>query len=143
MIIDEAALEGVIADNVVPQRLLLALLGGFRCGWCGRALRMANNLPRSATIEHLLPQGHPDRHRLASKIAACLRCNALRGSLPAQWFAHLVALYGARLPERGSARYVVLQRSLHRLAHRHAGSQSGSARSVRLRIPAPTRRVMA
>lgn len=63
------------------------------CYWCKRPMILGGTGDLSATREHLVPQSRggkafvkKDGRRVRNIVAACNRCNALRGSMDAHTF---------------------------------------------------------
>lgn len=69
--------------------LRLWIAAGARCHWCcqptvigGRPNSRRHMPANSATIDHLLARGLPDRDLIENKVLACRSCNNLRHHKP-------------------------------------------------------------
>lgn len=90
---------------------------GRRCVYCARPLVLDN-----ATLDHVHPIAHGGSHSPGNIVAACERCNRLKGDmLPAEFF--------ARFPWAG-LNFVRYARAVHRALKR------GAKRAVSLALAA-------
>jgi len=80
---------------------------GRRCVYCGARLEFS-----LATLDHVYPLAHGGAHTPGNLVAACLRCNRLKGDLlPAEFF--------SRHPWAGS-NFIHYARTVHRALKRCA-----------------------
>lgn len=80
---------------------------GRRCVYCAAPLEFAN-----ATLDHVYPLAHGGAHTLGNLVAACTRCNRLKGELlPVEFF--------TRHPWAGH-NFIMYARAVHRALKRCA-----------------------
>src|SRR3954470_9691089 len=80
---------------------------GRRCVYCAEPLEFAN-----ATLDHVYPLAHGGAHTLGNLVAACGRCNRLKGELlPVEFF--------MRYPWAGH-NFMIYARAVHRALKRCA-----------------------
>ena len=99
----------VVGRLAAKRALKLAALRdcGRRCVYCAQAL-----VPERATLDHVYPLAHGGAHTLGNLVAACGRCNRMKGDmLPVEFF--------ARYPWAG-ANFVRYARAVHRALKRGA-----------------------
>jgi 5-methylcytosine-specific restriction endonuclease McrA len=85
---------------------------GRRCVYCGCSLALAN-----ATLDHVHPIARGGSHAPGNLVAACERCNRLKGDmLPAEFF--------ARFPTAG-LNFMRYARAVHR-AHKRGAKRAVS-----------------
>lgn len=112
----------LVEDPRLPLRFRLWLRQAGNCHWCGRLMRMWERraLASMATLDHVVPCCKGGSDDADNIVAACLRCNVLKGDAdPAIWRAFLEARAGD-LPERGTPEFSEAMKELARFAASHA-----------------------
>lgn len=76
-------------DRLRRVRMALSERQNHRCAYCGQRMDGALNEPNMLTIDHLSARAHGGRTQQSNLVAACLRCNGLRGTeRPTDFFRH-------------------------------------------------------
>jgi hypothetical protein len=86
------------ALGIKPRRVRIAEQQDMRCYYCACAMSLARGLPHTATVDHMTPKSLGGSNRRANLVAACHRCNDLKGAMT-------VDAFQAKYPDlKGAAR---------------------------------------
>ena len=94
------------AKSGLPRRVKVYIKSYGRCHYCERELSLSTTKRNSVTIEHLQCRSANGSNSIDNIVAACLRCNCLRGHAPLEWFEWFLEHYGIEhLPEYDTKRF--------------------------------------
>lgn len=98
------------ALGIKTRRQKIAEAGGMRCFYCAGALTMAMGQSNTATVDHKRPKSRGGTSAHANLVAACMRCNQLKGALTAGEFRALYPVIARRSHqhERQQVRKVIM-----------------------------------
>lgn len=72
------------------RRWRAAARQNWKCWWCKLPMTKKQNRENSCTTDHIVPLSRGGPRHGTNEVAACFRCNNLRGDLPAETFLALI-----------------------------------------------------